>query len=52
MWAEQSAQNADGGRFARAVGAEKAEDLARPHFERHVIHGDEFAEAFDQILEL
>ena len=35
-------QNADGGRFARAVGTEQAEDLAGADFERDAVQRDQF----------
>ena len=38
-------------RLARAVGADQAEDLAVVHLERHVVHGDGAAVAFDEIAD-
>ncbi len=49
---EQAAEHADGGRLARAVGAEVAEDLARRHLERDVVHRGEGAEAAGQPVDL
>ena len=46
---QQAAQHADGGGFARAVGAEEAEDFAAADVELTSIHGDEIAEALDQV---
>ena len=48
---QQAAENADRGRLAGAVGAEKPHDLAAPDAKAHVIDGDEIAEPFDQILD-
>src|SRR6266436_4387555 len=42
---EQSQQQLDGRRFARAVRAEQAEHFARPYLEIHVIHGLGFGPA-------
>ena len=49
---KQSAQDADGGRFAGAVGPEESEDLALRDLERDVVHGDEIAEALHQVLDV
>ena len=48
---QQAAEDADDGRFAGAVGAEKAHDLAAADAKAHMIDGDEVAEALDQILD-
>ena len=47
---QEAAQHADGRRFARAVGAEEADDLAPPRLEAHVVDGDEIAEALDETV--
>src|SRR5262249_21722879 len=48
---EQSAEHPDGGRLARAVRAEKSEDLSLTHIEGQMIDGDEVAEAPREILD-
>ena len=50
-WLQQTAQHPDGGGFARAVGAEEAEDLAALDVQVDMIHGDEAAEAFHQVVD-
>ena len=47
---EDSAQHADGGRLAGAVGAQHAEDLTAVHAQRDVLHRDEVAEAARKVL--
>src|SRR5690606_4397035 len=47
---QDAAEHADGRRFAGAVRAEDAEDLAAAHAERDVAHGDEIAEATLEVL--
>ncbi len=49
---QQPAQHADGGGFARAVGSQKAENLAGATSSDNVVHGDEIAEALDQLLDV
>src|SRR5205085_5616109 len=46
---KQSAQDADSGRLARAIGAQESENVALLYFQRHIIHGHKIAEAFDQV---
>ena len=48
---QQAAQHPDGGRFSGAVAPEEAEDLALVDRERHVVHGDETAEAARQVVD-
>ena len=48
--AQQAAQHADDGRFAGAVRADEAHDLAGADAKADVIDRDEGAEAFDQVL--
>ena len=48
---QQAAEDADDGRFAGAVRAEKAHDLAVADAEADIIDGDEIAEALDQMLD-
>ena len=48
--AQQAAEDADDGRFAGAVGAEEAHDLAAPDAKADVVHGGEAAEPLDQVL--
>ena len=50
--AQQPAQHADGRGLARAVAAEKAEDLPRAHVERHPVDGGERAEPAGQSPDL
>ena len=47
---KQAAQHPEGGGFSRAIGAEQAENLAPGNRERHVMHGDEAAEAAREVL--
>ena len=49
---QQTAQHADGGRLAGAVGAEKAEDLAGFDVERQLIDGRERAEPARELVDL
>ena len=48
---EQAAQDADGGGFARTVGAKEAEDFARARLEADVVDGDKGAEPLGQVLD-
>ena len=48
---QNAAQHADGGRFARPVGAEEPEDLAAVHLEADVTDRHETAEPLDQIAD-
>ena len=45
---QETAEHADDSRFARAVGAEKTEDLSRGDVEGHTVHGYELAEKTGQ----
>ena len=38
--------------FSSAVGAEESEDLAGDHVDRDVVHRDEIAEAFGEVLDV
>src|SRR5262249_49060882 len=48
---QQAAKNADGGRLARAVGAEEAEDLALADFHGDVVDRCEAAELLYQVID-
>src|SRR5438093_222129 len=47
---DERAEEAQGGRFARAIGAEEAEDLALVHVEIDAVHRGEVAESLGQLL--
>ncbi len=49
---QQSAQDANEGRFARAVGTEQAEDLAPWHRQRDVVQGAEVAGVAADVLDV
>jgi hypothetical protein len=47
---DQAENHADGGRFARAIRPEKAEDFAAFHAERNIGDGEYIAERFAEML--
>ncbi len=49
-WLKQSGQHADGGRLARAIGAQKSQDLACLDGETDVVDGGERAELPGQVV--
>jgi hypothetical protein len=49
---QQPGQHLHGGRFAAAVGAQKAEDLAATDAEIHMVHGHKVAKAHGEIARL
>ena len=48
-WVEQAAEHADGGRLARAVGAQQAVDLAVANLQADVFYGGEIAELLGEV---